>query len=99
MSGKAFHGLCAAVLVTATAVIAQPPVTSSRVSQGDANKQICRTMADTGSRLAQTRACHTAQEWADIDAGKRAPDVISHENQLGTASRRDNSLPDGPAPF
>jgi hypothetical protein len=66
MSGKAFHGLCAAVLVTATAVMAQPSTTGSRASQGDANKQICRTMADTGSRLGRTRACHTAQEWTEL---------------------------------
>jgi hypothetical protein len=66
MSGKALHGLCAALLVTATAVIAQPSGTDSGGSKGDPNKQICRTMADTGSRLSRYRACHTAQEWAEL---------------------------------
>jgi hypothetical protein len=66
MSGKALHGLCAVVLVTATAVIAQPPGAGTGGSQGDANKQICRSMADTGSRLGRSRACHTAQEWTEL---------------------------------
>ena len=66
MNGKALHGLCAALLVTATAVIAQPSGTDASGSKGNANKQICRTMADTGSRLGRYRACHTAQEWAEL---------------------------------
>ena len=66
MNGKTLPGLCAAALVTATSVIAQPPATGSGSSQGDANKQICRTIADTGSRLGRYRACHTAQEWTEL---------------------------------
>jgi hypothetical protein len=66
MSGKALHGLCAVALITATAVIAEPSGTDTPNSNGDANKQICRTMADTGSRLGRSRACHTAQEWSEL---------------------------------
>ena len=32
----------------------------------DPNKKICRTIADTGSRLKRSRACHTAREWEDL---------------------------------
>jgi hypothetical protein len=60
-------------------------------------KKICHSVMLTGSRM-PTRYCHTAQEWADIDAGKRTADVTSQEGQLGTASRRDNS-PTGATPF
>ena len=66
MIGKTMHMVCAAALVTATAVIAQAPATNGAGSSADANKQICRTIADTGSRLGRYRACHTAQEWAEL---------------------------------
>jgi hypothetical protein len=63
MIGKLLYAACGAALVTATAVLAQP---SGGAANGEANKQICRASADTGSRLGRTRACHTAQEWAEL---------------------------------
>jgi len=65
MIAKMFYGACAIAMVTATAVIAQPSANSSATND-DANKQICRSTADTGSRLGRTRECHTAQEWAEL---------------------------------
>ena len=62
MIGRMLYGASAALLLTATAALAQPAASSN----ADANKQICRSMADTGSRLGHSRACHTAQEWADL---------------------------------
>ena len=64
MIGRVFYGACAIALVSATAVIAQPQTSSDPKS--NANKQICRTMSDTGSRLGRYRACHTAQEWIEL---------------------------------
>jgi hypothetical protein len=64
MIGKILYGACAAALVTATALLAQPGASGN--SKSDANKQICRNMADTGSRLGHYRACHTAQEWIEL---------------------------------
>jgi hypothetical protein len=63
MIGKLLYGACGAALVMATAVVAQP---SQSGASADANKQICRNTADTGSRLGHTRSCHTAQEWTDL---------------------------------
>jgi hypothetical protein len=57
------YGAAAAALITATAAMAQP---ADAGSTAGADKQICRTTADTGSRLGRSRACHTAQEWADL---------------------------------
>jgi hypothetical protein len=37
---------------------------NKRVS--DPNRKICRTIAETGSRLNRSRACHTAAEWEDL---------------------------------
>jgi hypothetical protein len=88
MSGKALHGLCAIALVTATAVIAQPSGTDAPNSRGDANKQICRTMADTGSRLGRYRACHTAQEWTEL-----------RRQTKQTVDRIQNVRPDSCPPF
>ncbi len=63
MIARMLYGASAALLLTATVALAQPAASGSK---GDANKQICRTISDTGSRLGHTRACHTAQEWADL---------------------------------
>jgi len=63
MFGRMMFGASAALFLTATATLAQP---AAGGSTGDANKQICRSVSDTGSRLGHTRACHTAQEWADL---------------------------------
>jgi hypothetical protein len=64
MIGKIVYGACAVALIAATAVMAQP--SADATAKSDANKQICRTIADTGSRLARYRACHTAQEWIEL---------------------------------
>jgi hypothetical protein len=64
MIGKALHLVSAVMLVAGTAVVAQPSDGGS--SQSNANKQICRTTPDTGSRLGRTRSCHTAQEWIEL---------------------------------
>ena len=67
MSGKALHGLCAVAPVAATAVMAQPASPEGGGgSKSDANKQICRALPDTGSRLGRSRACHTVQEWEEL---------------------------------
>jgi hypothetical protein len=65
MIGRVFYAACAVGMVTATAVIAQPS-NGGGDSNANANKQICRTIADTGSRLGRYRACHTAQEWTEL---------------------------------
>jgi hypothetical protein len=44
--------------------MAQP--SSATEAKSDANKQICRSLPSTGSRLSRTRACHTALEWLEI---------------------------------
>ena len=64
MISKAILGLSAIGMITATALTAQPA--SRTTSKGDADRQICRTFKDTGSRLGGYRACHTAQEWAEL---------------------------------
>ena len=64
MIGRMLYGASAIGLVTATALIAQPQASTDPKS--NANKQICRTMSDTGSRLGRYRACHTAQEWIEL---------------------------------
>ena len=64
MIGRILYGACAVALVTATALMAQP--SSSATEKSDANKQICRTSSDIGSRLNRSRACHTAAEWIEL---------------------------------
>lgn len=64
MIAKIVYGACAVTLIATTAVMAQP--SASTTAKSDANKQICRTISDTGSRLGRYRACHTAQEWIEL---------------------------------
>ena len=64
MMGRMIYGAVALALVTTTAVIAQP--SASDTAKSNPNKQICRTISDTGSRLGRYRACHTAQEWIEL---------------------------------
>jgi hypothetical protein len=66
MMGRCLYGACAIFLVTATAVIAQSTSGGGGSSKTDANKQICRTFSDTGTRLGRYRACHTEQEWIEL---------------------------------
>ena len=63
MIARSSDGACAIALIAATAVLAQPAQSGGKAG---ANKQICRTMTDTGSRLSRNRACHTAEEWAEL---------------------------------
>ncbi|MBV9882619.1 MAG: hypothetical protein JO276_06385 [Sphingomonadaceae bacterium] len=65
MIGRFVYGASAIFLVATTAVMAQTSPDPS-VAKSDANKQICRTLQDTGSRLGRYRACHTAQEWFEL---------------------------------
>ena len=51
-------GLCS-VALAATAATAAP-------KKNDPNKVVCKTIAETGSRLNKTRACHTVAEWAEL---------------------------------
>ena len=64
MIARFLYGACAVTLVATTAVVAQP--SASDTAKSDANKQICRLISDTGSRLGRYRACHTAQEWIEL---------------------------------
>ena len=64
MIDRKVYGALAVALVATTAVMAQP--SSSTTEKSDANKQICRVIADTGSRLGRYRACHTAAEWIEL---------------------------------
>jgi hypothetical protein len=74
MIGRVLYGACAAALVAATAVMAEP----SNVTQpkSDANRQICHISTDTGTRLGRTRECHTAKEWDEIH--RRRGDDANH---------------------
>ena len=62
MIGRLLYGAAAAALIMGSSLLAQ----ATGGSSAGADKQICRSVADTGSRLGHTRACHTAQEWAEL---------------------------------
>ena len=66
MIGRLVHIAGGAALIVATAVLAQPPAAEGSASKADANRKICRSYGDIGSRLGRSRACHTAQEWAEL---------------------------------
>jgi hypothetical protein len=66
MIGRILYGACAIAFVATTAVMAEPSNVTDANAKSDANRQICRSTADTGTRLGRTRECHTAQQWEEI---------------------------------
>jgi hypothetical protein len=63
MISKILLGLSAVGLASVTAVASPPSATGAGK---DANKMICRTVQELGSRLNKTRACHTKAEWEEL---------------------------------
>jgi hypothetical protein len=62
MIGRILYGTVAILSVTTTALLAEAP----QGAKADANKMICRSFTDTGTRLGHYRACHSAQEWVEL---------------------------------
>ena len=62
MISKTILGLSAVALAPVAATAAPPPAGADK----NANKMICRTVQEIGSRLNKTRACHTKAEWAEL---------------------------------
>jgi hypothetical protein len=76
MTGVATIALCAGVAAAAD---------KDRRGNGDPGRMICRTVAETGSRLSKTRTCRTAEEWAEQrrqtrEAVERFQDTKPQEN-------------------
>jgi hypothetical protein len=65
---RMIFGLCALSLAAGAATASQ----SSSKAPDDPNKIVCRTVAETGSRLNKTRACHTVAEWAELKRQTRS---------------------------
>ncbi len=57
--GKILLAVLSTALIGTVAFATEPPKSRS-------DKIICRTEPANGSRLAKTRACHTAAEWAEL---------------------------------
>lgn len=58
----------AALLVTATAVLAQSPTAATKrpgVSEGDPGEVVCVTQRETGSLTRRTRVCRTRAQWEE----------------------------------
>jgi hypothetical protein len=63
MFARVVLGLCAVTLTAGTAVAGQPYQKSG--GSTDADKIVCRTERDTGTRLGRARICRTNAEWAE----------------------------------
>lgn len=64
MRKTVIFGLCGLAAVSAAAAMAQTGGTGAAKSEAD--RQICRTFREVGTRLGGYRACHTAAEWAEL---------------------------------
>lgn len=66
--------MIARILVAAGAalLIGSAANASERSKHNDPNKKVCKTIAETGSRLNRTRACHTQAEWDELRRQTRA---------------------------
>jgi hypothetical protein len=64
MIGRTASTLGAAALLAGATIAAQP--TSRPAPRKDAERVICRTFRESGSRFTSYRACHTQAEWAEM---------------------------------
>ena len=64
MIGKTISALGAAALLAGVTIAAQPARRTA--PKKDAERLICRTYPDSGSRFTSYRACHTAAQWAEM---------------------------------
>ena len=64
MFAKTIMVLCASALVAGAAGLAAASEPKGKTA--DPNKVVCRTVAESGSRLKKSRACHTLAEWAEL---------------------------------
>ncbi|CAA9518345.1 MAG: hypothetical protein AVDCRST_MAG62-958 [uncultured Sphingomonas sp.] len=72
-------GIVSALLLASPLLLASTPVHAKQNVQREvaagqggaaadkADKKICRRLELTGSRMAKTRFCHTAEEWKKIE--------------------------------
>lgn len=79
------RSLVLVALLTATLPAAAQEKPQSSDTAAKAEKKVCRNMANTGSRL-QKRECHTASEWAEIEARN------AEENLLARSQRQNGRL-------
>lgn len=83
--------LAVCAFATAPALAADPSSgeaasTATAAAKPAKAKKVCReTFVKTGSRMGGGRKCKTAEEWAELDGGRK--DVGVEEAQVGTISR------------
>lgn len=61
-------GIVSAILVSATAAIAQAPTetpSTQTVDQSDQDQVVCRRVEQIGSRISARRVCRTRAQWAE----------------------------------
>lgn len=59
-------------LFLSAAASAQAPRQSESGASADSNQTVCRSIADTGSRLSRSRVCMTRAQWAERRREARA---------------------------
>jgi hypothetical protein len=64
-------GLLLAAISLGTSAIAAPANDAKTGSAGDQNEIVCRSMAETGSRLKSRRVCMSRAEWAELRRQQR----------------------------
>ena len=82
----------AALAVAASAPAAAAP---RKPAAADPGRQICKSTATVGSRLARKRECHTAQEWEEIELQDRLLMSSKQFNGAAGLGSQETYLPPG----
>jgi hypothetical protein len=90
MKKSAILGIFSLAVVSAAAVTATPPPAASAAPKAKAERQICRTYRENGSRLGGYRACHTAAEWAELRR-----QMIANLDRMQTRQAMNSPSPNG----
>jgi hypothetical protein len=72
-----------------------PGVAAQKKAPPDPGRQICKSQASIGSRLARERVCHTAQEWEDLALQDRIMLGTKQHNGDSAVSPMEQYVPSG----
>jgi uncharacterized membrane protein len=79
---KALVFAATTISAVAVAATAQPTAATSEEKPAAKEKQICRTIAEVGSRLNRRRVCATKAQWEEVDQQNRlAVDRVQNGRQ------------------
>jgi hypothetical protein len=84
-----------ALAAFALLIPASAPAPAAAKKAADPDRQICKSQASIGSRLARKRICHSAQQWEDLALQDRLMLSIKQHNGDSAVQPMEQYVPPG----